>query len=428
MPEVLDTPVVESVESSAPASDLDILNAPEATASVESSAPEVVPVVEPEANADGSPQTPVTPAAEPEEEEFPSAPAEALTVRALNEHLAKNPAIQAAVNSNPAFKNLLYSTARLAGTAKDFKGVFQTVDTAKTALQLAQQFNDFQTKFNDPKGGGAALEHLAFAKNPDGSPKLNAQGQPEISPAYLSLVKSYRTELWGYASQSTDPKVQEAVATLAQFMGDAKASASATAQDPAAVADPAVEADRARLREYEARDEAQQGEALQQFNTSIVTGIETAISADVTKVLDNLTSVGNIALSDYMKNVLKEKILGEINDRASKDTAYRAHSKFIYDSSPRSAEGAQKSIGAARAYAKNLLVEVVRKHLTEISQPVLNTQTEKTQKVQAQVSQPNPRGAGGVAPPSRPDPAAKVREYMQAHGGRRPSDRELLDF
>ncbi len=421
-----DTAVLE------PQTDTEILNAPE-TGAVDGGTPPQ-PVESAQPVADGSPSTPTEAAApaapaEPEEEEFPAAPTEALTVRALNEKLAKSPQLAAAVASDPALKNLLYSTARQAAKASEFKSVFANIDTARTALALAQQHNEFQSLYNNPRSAGQALEHLALARNPDGTPRMGADGQPEVNPAYFELVRNYREQLYTYATQSGDPAVAAAVVTLAQFMGD-KPSAGGTQADPAvgAQADPAVQAQLQRLAQFEQQESQRSEQAQQEHIKAIHTGIDTAIKEDITTMLTRLRTAQNVALTPYMEKNLVANILADIYQRGSEDKAYQAHSNFVYRSSQNDPDrGVAKAIGAARGFAKEHLTELVRKHLSEISQPVLAAQAEKAQKVGAQAARPNPKGGGGVGAPSLPGIYQKVQDFVATHK-RQPTDREKLDL
>lgn len=398
-------------------SEMEILNQEPAVAEVpivEAAAAEVPPAegvtppAEGAAPAEGAEPVAAAAPAEPEVEEFPDQH-DVFTVKSLAEKAAKNPAFQAMLTADPALKNQLFSTARQAAKLADFKSVFANVDTARTALQLAGEYNKFQSALQS--GGRSALEFLA-----GNDPNV-------LAPAYLQLVGAYREELYKHARESGDPELTAAVDKIAQFMGDS--AGTVAPKEGAAALDPEV----ARLREENARfkqqgEEAQQQEA-QRFYAGAEEAVTSGLASDIKRVLDVAKGNG-AALSPYMENMISQAVRAELNQLATQDAAYQQHIKFVYGSTPRTPEGREKIAGAVRGWAKEHLMGLVRKHLSEVSQPALQAQAAKAGKVQQQVATPNPRGGGGVAPPSRPDPAAKVEEWKRTHGGRMPSERDIL--
>lgn len=425
---VVDSSPVDA--GSQPQSDLDILNGPD---------PEVVaspnePVVPETPEVGAEPVTPVVPVAvapEPEEEEFPST-IEAPTIKSLNEKLAKNPAFAAAVSADPALKNLLFSSVRQAAAYKELKGVVPTVEAARTAMTLAQNQSQFNQHFNNPQGGQAALEHIAWQRTPDGKIAAGPDGQPILSEGYQRLVGAYRQQLYDYVAGSGDPKALEAVQLIAQLFGDK--SSFSTVQpsgqpDPNAPAvSPEVKARLDLADRYEKEETTRQQHAVQQYNESVNTGITDAINSDIDKVLGTMKNAANLAITPYLEGVLKSNVLSDIRKVAGENAAYQQHIEMLYNNSPKGPEGLKSLIQAARQFTKDHITSLVRKHLDEVSQPILQAQSEKGSKVQAQVNKPNVRSAGGAAAPSRPDAQTRINEFRKANGGRAPSDLDILNF
>lgn len=393
--ETVETPVVESVVDSTDDSGL-TPNATQETA---------------EAVVDTTQQAAAT--QEPDEEEFPSGLNESLTVKALNEKLIKNPALAAVVNADPALKNLLYSTARQASKASEFKSIFATADTAKTALALAQKQMEFNTA--SQKGGEAVLQFLHDSdKN-----------------KYIETVSSYRTVVYDTVLKSGHPKAAEAIATFAEIMGD-RVPQGVSAQSGVVTQTqnelPPDVQERLRLADqYEQERNQQQERDAQQFNSTITTETNSIVESDIAKVLTTIKGAGNSAITPYVETMLKKAVLQEINELAAKDPAYKQHIQFIYSNASKDSEGKAKIIAAARAYAKEHLMTVTRKHLSEFSKPVLHQQTEKNKKMVDQVNRPNVQGAGGASTPSRPGITEQINDFVKANK-RQPTNRELLDF
>lgn len=362
---------------------------------------------------------------EPETEEFPATPNEFLTVRVLNDRLKSNPQFAQIVNSDPALRNQLYAAARLAARTSEFREVFQTPDLARTAMSLAQKYNEINGLLTDPSRAQDLLNHLAFKRGADGQPVRGQDGSFELSDTWSAAVPLVRQAIWSQAVNSNNPELAAAAQLLAQAFGDAPRAAGAAPQqgDTQPQVDPRMQHELETLRqEKQQRAEAE----VQQFHQSISDGIEQTLREDIGKVITTLEA-GNAALTPYLKGVLADKIFSELAELAGNDPNYKTNIQFIYSSNPRNDQGRQAVIGAARSYAKSRIADVARKHLSEISGPVLQQQSAKTTKVTAQSAKPEIRGAGGVSAPSRPD----VRQLLgdkQKELGRRLSEREILDL
>lgn len=406
-------------------------------------APVDEPVVDPAAAAPAAPA--VDPNAAPvEEDELLAQPEVALedplTIKALSEKIGKSPELQAAIAKDPGLKNLLYSTSRLAAQANEFKSIVQTPELARTALELADRYINLEnTLRSEPGKAPDSLFELTAIRDAQGNILFD---QP--NEAYTSLFVTQREQhLWPFlaemAAKSGNEDWRDAVAIVAhQMLGDkiqidspfAKAGG---AQAPQGKQQPQLPPEvQERLRKLDELERGQQDAAQneqRQYGQNVANNIHESVSKAANGYLDNLIKAQpNAMITDFTKEAVIEKALKEIYELAKNDPNYQRHINFIYKSaSVKDAALSQKLVAEATKYARERMPRLIAKHLGEASKGVVKQQQQRSQKQQDQKERPNVQGNAGASAPSRPDPAARVKEFM-AKNKRKPSDREIMDL
>jgi hypothetical protein len=405
--------------------------------------------------ADAAPQvdTPAAPQAEPQPDDdlslTPAAAEEPLTVKALNDKIAKSPELQAALSKDSGLRNLFYSTARLAAQAGEFKQVFQTPELARSALDLANKHIEFENIVTtNPAQALEALYSLTAARDANGEVLWD---QP--NPQYVAAMTGWReTNLWGPAIQEaaalgnqpitlpngqqiSSEDLRDAVAIVATYFGD-KVQADSPyvqprqlngAQGPAAL--PAEVQERLdRLDQLEQQNNTYANEQRVAYHDQMRDGIHTSVTGAATSYLDNLQKANpNIAITDFIKQVVLERAVGEIYALAKNDQSYQNHINFIFRSARVKDADLQKRVAAeATKYARERLPKLISKHLGEASKGVVATEQRKAAKQLNQAQRPEVQGNAGVPNPSRQDPAQRVREFITKNK-RKPTDIEILD-
>lgn len=385
-------------------------------------------------------QTPAQPQAgqEPQEDDLvpPDAVLEdALTVKALNDKIAKSPELQAIFTKDPGLKNLLYGNARMAQQTAKYKEIFQTPELARTALDLASQHIEFD---NALRGTPAKIMDVLFertaARDAAGNIDYNTPNE-----AYNQVFVSQREgHLWPYlnslAADTKNADLKDAIAIVAQALGDKIQTDSQyygnKQNQPAAKPqhDPETAAKLARLDELERGQQDQQAQQTYNYNQGILNGIGDSVSKAAGSYFDNLVKTKpGVVVTDFIKNAVIEKSIAEVYKLAENDPSYKNHVGFIYQSARnKDAALSARIVAEATKYARERLPRIIAKHLGEASKGVVASQQQRLGKQQQQ-TRPEVQGAAGVSTPSRPDRAAQIKEFMNKNK-RRPSDREILDF
>lgn len=378
---------------------------------------------------------------------LPSAADEPLTVKALNDKLGKNPEFKTALDKDPGLRNLLYATARQAEQSKQFKEIFQTPAMAKTALELANKHIEFENTVSGGKPEQVldGLYGMTAMRDANGEIDYN---QP--NPQYAAAITHYREgNLWPHVASLVEripaegirigselvkaEDLRDALAIVATALGDkvdlkspyAGSAASAPKDNKL---DPETQGRLDRLDQLEQKDRDASARQAEEYNTSIRTGIGESVTTAAKGYLDNLIkSRPNAAITDYIKSTIIEKAVAEVYELAKNDQAYKAHINFLFKSSKKDEEGRKKIVAEATKYAKERLPRVIANHISQASKGVIAGQQQKLDKITKQKERTEVQGNGGVASPSRLDPAKRVEEFIKTNK-RKPTDLEILNL
>lgn len=372
-----------------------------------------------------------------------------LTVKGLNERLAKSPEFKALVDRDPELKKQLFYAARRNERASVYDEMFQTPALAKEVKQASDEYFEFKDSYSTSPE--EALKHLfvmTIEKDANGEMVRDASGRFVNSGAFDKAMATHRAAFYGQLSQvaqglgegnfaNTDITSGDLAEAIKIFQaveaayGFGAPQAAGTVAVPKA-ADAALPADvQAQLAELATLKRGQadtQKQTFDTFRTSVKGEVDKALEADVRSLM-TARIPANAAISDYTKNSIVRDVLKEVESLAASNAAHKSIYERALRGAPRDAAGTKTIVDLERAYAKEIFPRILSRLLTQNTTSITSQNAAMRNRTNAQMNRPELQTSGGVAAPSRPDAKAKAREIDLEFRktGKRLSDMELVD-
>lgn len=419
-------------------SDLDILNsedepAAEPAATDEPAAEEPAPAATDEPPAEEEEEAPAEEKpeekkaeTEKKEEEKPTEPPIPATVKAMKDAIEQNPALKAAVDADPKFRNMIYANARRSQELSTFKEQFATLELAKAARQSAEEFADIESAFSTMK--------------PEGFDNLIERMGQFGDDAVINFFTHHRTAhfwptLTQIAQQQDRDDILEAAEMLQDFLGDKQGQSPRAEKKTAAPAkddESRLTPEERKLLEKARSLESQQGKADVQAREQYERGVATSVESDVKAMLKARIEKYAPALNPEQVAKVLDDTWKDVNGIAAKDRLYQTNWSGQLRKANNSDDVKKALVSSAINYARNVAGPIIQKHTRIFGTAAVQAAQAKQQKLETQQKAANVKGAAGTQTPLRQgDVHSLIREgekLTQKMFGRSLSNLEILDI
>lgn len=401
---------------------------------------EVVADAEPAAKADEV-EEPV--AAKPTDEADDDVEADAtnLSVSSLKTKISKSPELKTLMDKDPTFRNQVFQTARRAERANQYDELFQTPALAKEIKDAAE--DQYQTRqLFEGEDSTKFLQKLIFnslERGEDGKVKLDEVGRPISTGAYERHMRVYRDNVWGsidnvakkvgdkVVNGVSGDEIREALRIVKMIVGDAQDGGEAAAESEDAMPTQ-WKAELDRLRKLESDVKATTTTSVADFKSQVDTATHEMLVTDVKNLFAKRLPAG-VAYSDYIKNVIVNDTVNEIEKMAKGNMAHQDVLSRGLRGAARTTDGVKKLVGIQQSFAKELIPRILAKVMTQATPGVVSQNATKHKTITAQNGRREVATSGGVSNPARPDAklAAQTAIANAKKSGKPLSDMELVE-
>lgn len=400
------------------------------TSLVPAGAADVAPVIDADIVDDGKPGTIVPSAAAPavgdDEINIDLVPIEDLNIKSLRGHFQKHPDFAKLDSTVPAIHNWLYTNARRSALLEDYRSVFATPESAKDALQAANDMLDLEADYLDPQTGSPTrmLERLwQMSLVRDQSGQITGS-----SGAFEALVSQLRQDMFAqieqYCKEKNDAYGLEALAHIAGlYSGQAPAK-------PAAGADNQlpdnVRKDLAELAQRREADKNRGAQDAQQYMRNLSQSMDTAAMDEAKSIMKDISDNNKLALNQFQKDLIVEDAVKRMAKKANDDIAYGNSFRQMLRKG-RTAATAKEITKYVREYSHRHLVGIIAKGIEQMTGTVIAAAGIRRDKIAEQRQRGNPQGTGAVSTPTSPSLAERLAQRQSTIGRRRLSDFEVME-
>lgn len=374
-----------------------------------------------------------------------------LTVKGLNERLAKSPEFKALVDKDPELKKQLFYAARRNERATIYDEMFQTPAMAKEVHSAANEFFEFKDSYSEnPEEALKQLFVMTIEKDDKGEMVRGSDGRFVTSGAFDKAMALHRSAFYGQLDQLaqglgdnafgntdiTQADLSEAIRifqVMESEFGFGKAPAPRAAAVPPAPVDSTLPADVQakldRLDKLEKGAQDSQKQTFDTFRTSVTTEVTKALETDVKTRLAAVLPT-NSAMTDYTKNAIVRDVIQEVEKLAKANAAHKSIFERSLKSAPRDGDGIKKMVDLERSYAKEIFPRILSRLLTQNTQSVVAQNGTMRGKLDGQMSRKELETSGGGGAPARPDAKEKARELDAAarKAGKRMTDMDIVNM
>jgi hypothetical protein len=286
-------------------------------------------------------------AAKPAEDEYTfdlDEPAPAVDPEQLSRLAEEKPEFKQLLEADPELKTLLYSNAREAAEAKQFREFFPDVQSAKFAHENATTFIDVRDTFlgstttEGTKATLAKMAQLAIERDEQGNPIIDPiTNQPKIGDDFYGFMDNTRDLNMQYdreelqarltANQYPNDEARERdqiAAAAFDVLKDyyAPEQNAGTQNLPQELQQQKEALDR---REREMNDRARNEKVTerQQFEKTLITESTTRVETAINRIIDSVVKQG-ATLAPFLREALPQKIGSELMKVVAKDPKLKA--------------------------------------------------------------------------------------------------------
>lgn len=351
-------------------------------------------------------------------------PVEDLSIKTLRGFLTKHPELQTLDKTNPQFHNWLYGNARRSAALEGYREVFATPESAKDALQAANDMLDLEQDYLQSSNPPAVLQRLY-----DMALVRDANGQVIGSTgAFEALATQFRNDLFGqieqHCKQTNNADGVEALNIVKALFGGtavpARAAGSAEPQDGLTTKE-RQELDGLRRAQTESGNAA-----ARQYVADLGRSVDGGTLEEGRAIMSDIASKNKLALNDYQKDLIVNDAVKKLAEKAQQDPAYQQTFRQLMRK-PRNAETIKEITKHVRQYANRNLVRMVAEGIHQMSGTVISGYTAKQQKLASQRGQANVRSSGPAPSPKTPSMEERLASRQKEFGKRRMSDRDVID-
>ena len=381
----------------------------------------------------GAPEQAPEEQAQQEQPQFSLDEDDVFSPRELNERINANPQLKQALESDPALRNAVFRNARLASETSQYKGIFPDVESAQYAAQSAATFREIDDLFLNaatPNGTGRFLQkwaEMAMLTDERGNPVME-NGVPKLHPAFTSMLNNMRDNELNFLQQKAEKAGDQELIAALDIVRE-RISPASRARDEELPPHIKAAADHIKARETELNRRQLEQQYAEQVRSDRVIGDET--TGKINALIE--PALNHAALSDFVRQTARSKIDDAIVESLARNRFFQARLAELarYPLTP---ENRQQRVNLVMSHVQAIAGPIVRQVLREASQPVLQAQEDRRNKIDAQVarSRSEPKSSTSASSIGRSAPPDQLFEQIRndyiTRYGDEPSMQQVIEL
>lgn len=386
-------------------------------------------------------------------------------IEAIRAHLAKNPALKAAIEGDKVFMNRIFTDARRSARLGQYTPHFATAELAAQGAADLQVFDGLERPWysDAPDAPKTLLEKLMdmdTVKDKDGKPVLE-NGRPKTNGRYVRLMSTYRelgiyptilTHAERISKMSSEDQLrllgqevdydefQNFVGIMQRLMGDAPEQKAERQKKSAStgenVDDSKLSSEQKRLLEIGRSADTQQQTNAQKQEQEFNDATKKAIVIGSKGVLGERVKSAAKAFNEGTQAKILDDSYRRIAAMAKADIPYQRQLEKLQQACKRGditqADLQSRLVIAAKVYVRERQSKVVAEVVKEYGSGAVAQSEEKHVALNQRTNgQKEPRTQGANTKPTARSEIQMVQEatklYTQLHG-RQPRENDILDF
>jgi hypothetical protein len=390
--------------------------------------------------------------AETAEPDFDLEPETIVTPEALQQMITENADFAKLLQDDPKLNGRLHKTAREAAELKPYREIFPDLESAKSAVGAAAEWNDVRETFmgSTTREGTlktlARLTELSYERDDTGN-VLYKDDQPVIGED----LHGFLDNVWAIEMEDRKSDIQKRLDANQYHVGvktdEERDAAIRLDQGRLALIDDLLgqvveapetqdmtPAQQRRQQEQDARDkewqQKQQGEKVgerQKFETTMQTAAQDRLNGEIAKIMASVEKQGGV-VSPYLKNILPKAIASKVIGKILANPTLQAQMHNL-QRLPMGDDARTRRVAAIDRAYQTYLGGVAREELREAGVQIANASAAKRAKIDGQIdntrkTEPTRGSTGAVTAgrtPMTADAAYETAkgEWIKANPGRR---------